>query len=114
VARWLLGERPPSPAEQKILAEAALLRAEPLFDAPWYIAANPELAAHAADPVLHYLLLGARAGADPGPWFDSSAYLRAHPEVSRAGINPLVHAIRTGATRHAAARQAVSDSNEIG
>ena len=81
-----------------ILADAALVRASPLFDAAWYVASQPELAQiPPVDPVFHYLLVGSPRGADPGPWFDSAAYHLAHPDVLPRGINPLVHAIRTGA-----------------
>jgi hypothetical protein len=82
-----------SKSEQQQLADAALVRDSPLFDAAWYIASHPELAASGADPVLHYVLQGAAAGADPGPWFDSAAYRTAHPV---SGGNPLAQAIRKG------------------
>ncbi len=75
-------------------AARSLLRASPLFDAAWYIASHPELAASGADPVRHYLEQGAAAGDDPGPWFDSAAYRRDHPKLGREA--PLLHAIRTG------------------
>jgi hypothetical protein len=84
---------PASKVERRHLADAALIRASTQFDAGWYIASHPELAASGADPVWHYLLRGAQVGADPGPYFDTTAYRAAHPEVSG---NPLAHAIRNG------------------
>ncbi len=82
--------RPPHP----LLAEAALVRASPLFDAAWYVAANPaDFEGAALDPVFHYVLVGGPRGADPGPWFDSAAFLLAHPEAEGS---PLVAAIRMG------------------
>ncbi len=90
--RLLTRRRPPAP--HPALAEAALVRRSPLFDAAWYIASNPALHEGAAlDPVLHYVLVGGPAGADPGPWFDTAAYLAGHPDVSGA---PLAEAIRRG------------------
>jgi hypothetical protein len=85
---------PADAAEKKLLEEAALVRGCRLFDPVWYIASHPVLAAGARDPVLHYLLEGAEAGAAPGPFFDPAAYIAETPGVVG---NPLVHAIRTGA-----------------
>jgi hypothetical protein len=42
---------------------------------------------------LHYLLVGADAGADPGPWFSTAEYRENNPGLCG---NPLVHAIRNG------------------
>jgi hypothetical protein len=82
-----------------VLEEAALIRACPLFDAAWYVAANPEaFAGGALDPVFHYVLIGGPAGRDPGPWFDSQAYVTQYPEASPG---PLQHAIRSGAIANA-------------
>ena len=83
----------PTKAEQHYLADAALVRTSALFDAGWYIASHPSLAESGSDPVLHYVLHGAPAGADPGPYFDSAAYRAAHPDCTGA---PLAHAIRHG------------------
>jgi len=87
----------PKPRPFPLLAETALVRACPLFDAAWYIASNPELAEAAVDPVFHYVRVGSLHGADPGPWFDTAAYLRDHPEAREEGTCPLLHAIRSGA-----------------
>jgi len=95
----LFGLIPPAPPvpPPPLLADTALVRASPLFDAAWYIASNPELAEAALDPVFHYVLVGSLRGADPGPWFDTAAYLRANPAAGERGICPLLHAIRSGA-----------------
>lgn len=84
----------PTAEEARILADLALLRDCPLFDATWYIAANPSVAQSGVDPVLHYLLTGAATGAEPGPYFDTNAYRARHPGVVG---NPLLHAIASGA-----------------
>ena len=81
-------------ATPPLLEDAALVRGSPLFDAAWYIASHPALAAGAAlDPVFHYLLVGGPRGADPGPWFDSMAYNESHP--GSTGV-ALVEAVRRG------------------
>jgi hypothetical protein len=98
LARLLGRSAPPPPAPwAALLADAALVRACPLFDAAWYVAYNPDAAeGGAADPVLHYLLVGAPRGADPGPWFDTASYRARAPGMEDSGDNPLVHAIRAG------------------
>jgi hypothetical protein len=87
--------RRPTAEERALLAEAALLRACPLFDPAWYIASVPEVAESGADPLLHFLLTGGPAGRDPGPWFETAAYVQANPDAAAERI-PLLHAIRTG------------------
>ena len=89
-----LRRRPAGVPPMELLENAALIRASPLFDAAWYVAANPGVFEGAAlDPVFHYLLVGGPRGSDPGPWFDSAAYLQSHPGF--AGV-PLLAAIRGG------------------
>ncbi len=93
---WLgrLSRRRPS-AGSAALDEAALIRNSPLFDAAWYIAANPGVSEGAAlDPALHYVLVGGPSGSDPGPWFDTAAYLAEYPAA--VGRCALVDAIRRG------------------
>ncbi len=67
-----------------------------LFDARWYLAQNPDVAASGTDPVLHYLLHGAYEGRQPNRVFDSQWYLAENPDVASAGVNPLLHYIRRG------------------
>ncbi len=62
----------------------------PEFDADYYLAANPEVAAARYDPFAHYCLLGFERGRNPSTDFDTSAYrqrfMKHMPEV-----NPLLH-----------------------
>jgi hypothetical protein len=67
-----------------------------LFDAAWYRARYPNVAAAGVDPLAHYLSSGAREGRDPHPDFDSAFYLRSNPDVVAANVNPLVHFVRFG------------------
>jgi hypothetical protein len=94
IARLRRRAAPPDRSERTLLADAALIRASGLFDPAWYIASQPDLAGSGLDPVWHYLLRGAAAGADPGPYFDSAAYRAEHPDIAEA---PLAHALRHGA-----------------
>jgi lipopolysaccharide biosynthesis protein len=73
-----------------------LLASSPLFDAEWYRANNPDVAAADIDPVVHYLESGASEGRRPGPDFDPAAYLAANPDVAAAGANPLRHYLLLG------------------
>jgi hypothetical protein len=81
----------PTRAERLLLADAALVRGSRHFDAAWYIASHPELAETGGDPVWHYVLRGAAAGAEPGPYFDSAPWRAAAPDR-----NPLAEAVRRG------------------
>ena len=54
----------------------------PLFQAPWYLARNPDVAAAGAEPLAHYIQYGAAEGRNPNPIFD------------RAGIFPRIRMSR--------------------
>ena len=74
--------------------------ADPLFDAPFYLANNPDVAASTFDPYFHYLTFGAAEGRDPNPLFDDKFYLANNPDVAASGINPLVHFETFGPQEH--------------
>ncbi len=76
--------------------ELSLIASSPLFDAEWYLAANPDVAAQKTAPALHYLLYGAKERRAPGPNFDGAEYQKANIDVLTAGINPLVHYVTQG------------------
>jgi len=76
--------------------ELSLIASSPLFDAEWYLAGNPDVAAQKIAPALHYLLYGAKERRAPGPNFDGAEYQRANIDVLTAGINPLVHYVTQG------------------
>lgn len=77
-------------------SDSALIAASGLFDAGWYVQANPDIAMAGADPLGHFVGWGWREGRRPNPYFDTSWYLQHNPAVARAGTNPLLHYIRTG------------------
>ena len=72
------------------------IRTSELFDADWYLAAYPDVAAAGLNPALHYLQKGWLETRDPGPDFNTSRYLKANPDIARAGMNPLLHYIEHG------------------
>lgn len=78
------------------LAGGNALAAPPLFDAPWYLATNPDVARAGMDPLAHYQLFGWREGRSPHAMFDVAYYLARNPDVRAAGIDPLTHFLEIG------------------
>lgn len=68
-----------------------------LFDAPWYLSTNPDVAAAGIDPWAHFLEHGWREGRDPHPLFDSDWYRWRYEDVAAAGVNPWLHFLASGA-----------------
>ena len=64
---------------------------DPLFDAVYYLAKNPDVSAAGVDPYQHYVANGYKEGRNPDAFFDSNYYLTQNPDVKEAGINPLQH-----------------------
>lgn len=64
----------PPPGQRDIAAEIEQVRASGLLDGDWYRARYPEVGA--ADPVDHYLRVGAAKGYDPSPLFQTAYYAR--------------------------------------
>ena len=62
-----------------------------LFDASYYLAQNPDVAAAGVDPYQHYVTFGWKEGRDPSPYFDTKYYLQQNPDVAAAGVDPLIH-----------------------
>ncbi|MBD3676952.1 MAG: hypothetical protein HUJ27_00950 [Rhodobacteraceae bacterium] len=81
-------------------------RIAPGFDAEYYLAANPDVAASGRDPLLHFIRYGRAEGRPPGPAkaetdpvaeaFDAAFYLRSYPDVADAGVEPLAHFLSHG------------------
>ena len=68
----------------------------PLFDAEWYLLTYPDVKASGLDPIVHYLMFGARELRNPSVNFDTAAYLQQNADVETKGLNPLYHFIRYG------------------
>ena len=68
-----------------------------LFDPDFYRETYPDVRASGADPIVHFLRVGAREGRMPNPLFDPAFYVRSYPEVGEARANPLVHYLDFGA-----------------
>ena len=82
--------------ERTLLAHFMLLRTTgavspvPEFDAAFYLAEYPDVAAAGVDPFEHYLLYGYREGRNPSAGFDTRFYLHRYLDGD-LGLNPLVH-----------------------
>ena len=67
-----------------------------LFDAEFYLRANPDVAAARMDPLKHYVKYGAAEQRQPHPLFDPAHYLASCPAARNAG-NPLLHFLEQSA-----------------
>jgi hypothetical protein len=76
----------------------------PAFDAAFYLAINPDIAASSADPLQHFLITGWLEGRDPTPRFSVRDYLELHPDVAATGLNPFVHYVLAGEAEGRAAK----------
>ena len=76
-------------------AQAGLNRYAPaeasLFDATYYLAHTPGVAASGLDPLTHFETVGWKAGYDPSATFSTTKYLAAYTDVRNAGVDPLGH-----------------------
>ncbi len=61
------------------------------FNAAYYMAANPDVAAAGIDPLTHYSGNGWKEGRNPSAFFNTAFYLAKNPDVAAAGIDPLMH-----------------------
>ena len=72
-------------------ADITVTAPDPLFDAAYYLAHNPDIAAAGIAPYQHYLTSGWHEGRAPDAWFDGNYYLTQNADVAAAGLNPLLH-----------------------
>ncbi len=66
------------------------------FDADFYMAMNPDVAAQKLDPVRHFMTDGWREGRDPRADFSTQYYLDNNPDIAASGVNPFWHYIVAG------------------
>ncbi|MBX7484152.1 glycosyltransferase family protein [Qipengyuania qiaonensis] len=83
-------------AKQHIAEDMRLVQASSLFDAKWYLSANPDVEESGVNPIEHYVMNGAYEMRDPGPDFSAFKYHKAHPDVTREGVPALLHYLRHG------------------
>ena len=78
-------------------AQAAAMKASPLFDAEGYRAALGIALPRRLPAERHYVTAGAFEGLDPGPDFSTRAYYALNADVLEAGWPALVHYVLHGA-----------------
>jgi len=88
--------RPDRRASDGIAEDIRLVEASNHFDADWYLAFYPDVAAAGADPAHHFVTEGAYELRNPGPGFDSLKYHKANPDVTAEGLIGFIHYIRHG------------------
>ena len=86
----------PSRAMAASDAVADPLAQTPLFDATYYLAHNPDVAAAGVDPLAHFESCGWTEGRDPSAAFSEAKYLDAYADVKAAHVDPLLHYIQVG------------------
>ncbi|MBX9914935.1 MAG: glycoside hydrolase family 99-like domain-containing protein [Pseudomonadaceae bacterium] len=67
-----------------------------LFDAEYYLATYPDVAAAGIDPLKHFLGGGWAEGRNPAEFFSTKAYLERYADVRISGVNPLLHYLKHG------------------
>jgi hypothetical protein len=81
---------------KRMIADAALIAASPLFDAGWYAARYADVQVAAIDPALHYASVGGIENRDPGPHFSAARYMADHPAAAASGRPALLHFLECG------------------
>ncbi|MFM9057613.1 MAG: glycosyltransferase [Planctomycetaceae bacterium] len=84
-------------ARRRLYRTVRTIRASGLFATSWYLRENADVASTGIDPIVHYLVSGAREGRCPNPLFHTQWYLDANPDVRATTVNPLVHYLLFGA-----------------
>lgn len=69
-----------------------------LFDAAWYGATYPDVAATGVDPLKHFLANGCAEGRSPNRLFDTRWYAETHSaELAAGGLSAVAHYLNAGA-----------------
>ena len=82
-----------------LFREYDLLANSGLFDAAYYLSANPDIAALNVDPLVHYLEHGCRERRNPNAGFDTSYYLDQCQVMGDKPDNALFHYLTVGSKR---------------
>ncbi len=73
------------------------IRSSHLFDEPYYLAQNPDVAWLGINPLLHYFVFGSAENRKPNCLFDGDFYRKYNPDVALSMMNPLLHYWKWGA-----------------
>lgn len=83
------------------------------FDAAYYLAINPDVAASGMDPLHHFSVTGWLEGRDPNAAFSVRDYLEANPDVAASGLNPFAHYMIAGRAEGRSARHGLGFQFDI-
>jgi hypothetical protein len=72
-----------------------MVRDSGLFDSAWYRTHSTATRLF-PNPIVHYALIGWKAGLNPSPRFDTQFYWNSYRDVRALGANPLVHYLLHG------------------
>jgi hypothetical protein len=78
---------------RRTMTQVQVIEASGTFSVDWY---QRQCSEPQSEPILHYLLFGARLGLNPSPLFDSCWYLLRYPDVAAGRQNPLLHYLMHG------------------
>lgn len=84
------------PPDHQLHADMSVLEGSGLFDADYYLANNPDVAAAGLEPLRHFCEHGWRELRRPRPDFDVWWYWVNHLDPAQETINPLVHYAQRG------------------
>jgi hypothetical protein len=66
------------------------------FDAAYYLASYPDIAAAGIDPLQHFLAVGDKEGRNPNRFFSTKGYLEANPDIAATHSHPFLHFVLCG------------------
>lgn len=95
-ASWLMRPKRSAPNKKQVRQDYALISRSTLFDAPYYLDQNPDVAYAGVDPLLHFCENGWREFRRPSQQFDCRHYVLAHFAHLGRPQNPLAHYLREG------------------
>lgn len=76
-----------------------IIAASGLFDKNYYTEIYPDIKLAGINPILHYILYGAKENRNPCEFFDTKYYAENYKDVAETGLNPFTHYILYGKTQ---------------
>ncbi len=82
---------------QRLQNDSLLIKNSKLFNIPYYLSQQPEIAGHNIDLIAHYLLIGRFKSLSPHPDFDPTFYSKKYSNIIYDDKDPFVHYLCEGA-----------------
>jgi len=80
----------------RLIYEYFIIYKSRLFDAKYYLSMYSDVLESKKDPLLHYLLHGAKEGRNPNESFNTNFYLNRYKDVKDSNFNPFFHYVKFG------------------